>query len=69
MKMNKKGGIMTFITNTLVYAIIILIVFLIVGGTGGFKTLAGVGAVLAKIPPWFIVAVGFLYLLNAMRGK
>ncbi len=64
-----KNGFMAYITSSLVFAFIILIIFLIIGGTGGFKALSGIGAVLAKIPPWALVAVGFLYLLNAMRGK
>lgn len=67
--MNKKGGLQAFVTSTFIFAFIILILFLIFGAGGGFKTTWNIGSFVAKVPVWVWVGIALLYLFSQMRGK
>lgn len=56
--MNKKAkaNLSTYLNQALVYGFIALIIFLIVGGGGGFSKLLDIGKTLGKIPAWMIIA-------------
>ncbi len=66
--MNKKG-FMAYITSSLVFAFIILIIFLIVGGSGGFKALSGIGNLIGQIPVFVWLIFAAFILLNNLRGR
>lgn len=69
--MNKKATInwMGYITNALIFAIIIFIIFAIWGSSGGFGLIVDVGKTMAKIPMWVYLTLGGLYLLGKIMGK
>lgn len=71
--MNKKGSgrfsIMTYLTNALIFAIIIFIIFAIWGGSGGFGLIVDIGKAMAKIPAWVYLAIGGAWLLFRATGK
>lgn len=66
---NKKASISAFINQAMIIAVIGLIIFLIVGSSGGFSALANIGGTLAKIPGYVYIAIAVIYLFSAVRGK
>lgn len=62
--MNKKGEfrIAAFLTNVLIYAIIIFIIFAIWGSSGGFVAISKLGQVMSQIPGWVYLTIGGLWL-------
>jgi len=69
--MNKKAkfSVMTFLTQSLVFAIMAFIVFAIWGGSGGFGLIIKLGQAMASIPAWIYLAVGGVWLLGKIIGK
>ena len=68
---NKKAkfSVMTFLTQSLVFALIFVVVFAIWGGSGGFGLIVNIGQAMAKIPAWAYLALGVAYLFGKMIGK
>lgn len=66
--MNKKGGLQTFLTSNFIFAIIFLIVFLFVLGSGGASALINIGNLLSKIPAWFYIAIALLWFVKVILG-
>lgn len=62
-------GFMTYITNALIFAIIIFIIFAIWGGSGGFGLIIDIGKLMAKIPAWVYLSIGGIWLLGKITGK
>ena len=58
----------TSLNSGFVYAILIALFVLIAGFSGLFKTSWNIGAMIVKIPVWFWLVLGALWLANAMRG-
>lgn len=69
--MNKKAkiSIMTYLTNTLIFAIMLFIVFAIWGGSGGFGLVVDLGKAMAKIPMWIYLIIGGAWLFGKIIGK
>lgn len=67
--MNKKGSIITSLTSNFVYAIIILIIFLIVLGSGGGLTLIKVTSTLSQLPTFVWIILGVIVLFSLIRKK
>lgn len=71
--MNKKGSgrfsITTYLTNALIFAIIIFIIFTIWGGSGGFGLIVDIGKAMAKIPAWVYLGLGGTWLFMKIIGK
>jgi hypothetical protein len=59
---------LSFLSATLLFGVIAVIFILIAGAGGGFKTAFNIGAALAKIPVWFWMVLGGIWLINSMRG-
>lgn len=51
-----------------VYALIIVLFILIAGFSGLFKTTWNIGAMIAKIPIWFWLVLGLLWLIKIFRS-
>lgn len=69
MMSKKASGISTFLNQALVLGIILLIIFLVFGGSGGFTAIAKAGAFAAKVPGWAWIGLAVFVLLMAMGGK
>ena len=69
--MNKKAkfSIMTYLTNTLIFAIMLFIVFAIWGGSGGFGLIVDLGKAMAQIPMWVYLIIGGAWLFGKIIGK
>jgi len=66
---NKKAssGITAFLNATLLYAIIIFIIFIIWTTSGGASVIANIGHYMAKVPGWAYVTIAVLWLFAALR--
>lgn len=67
--MNKKArlNVMAFLTNALIFAIIIFTIFAIWGTGGGFKAIYSVGKIMGQIPAWVYLGIGVVWLIGQMR--
>jgi hypothetical protein len=62
------GSVTTFLTKAFVVGLLIFLFVFLFGLGGGFKTAFNIGQTVAKIPVWFWVALGTLWLVNQMRN-
>lgn len=60
-------SIFNYITDKLIFAVMALIVFLIVGVYGGFVKLAEIGATIKIIPTWIYILFGVLVLFRMLK--
>ncbi len=65
--LNKKGGAQLFITKAMVIGVLIFIFAMIFGVGGGFSTTWNLGQFVAKVPVWFWLVLGGLWLFSQMR--
>lgn len=62
------AGTTAFLTKSFIVGILIFIFVALFGLGGGFKTAFNIGQIVAKIPVWFWVCLGGVWLINQMRG-
>lgn len=62
-------SIMGYLTNALIFAIMIFAVFAIWGFSGGFGLVVDLGKAMAKIPTWIYLAIGGAWLFGKIIGK
>ena len=69
--MNKKAklNVMAYLTNTLIFAIMLFIIFAIWGSSGGFGLVVDLGKAMSKIPMWAYLALGGAWLFGKIIGK
>ena len=65
--MNKIGSLQAFVNQAFVIAVIIFIIFLLVGSGGGFVALTKIGKLLGLIPIWGWAILGGLILFSLIR--
>jgi hypothetical protein len=55
------------LTKAVAIGILILIVVLLVGAGGAFRAAFDLGGLVAKVPVWFWLLIGILWLINQAR--
>lgn len=72
-RMNKRGNIATFITQSFVVAVGLIILYVLLGGifvsAGGIGKLFDVSKLLIAIPSWAWIVLALIILVNLMFNR